>query len=80
MDVPEAPCLRAFVTNWYFKRQLIKDDFDAPVTRGFIIYTRSRYKLIEVPIPPIGLIRGINCLGDKKLSLTWAFLLPASIR
>jgi CRISPR-associated exonuclease Cas4 len=30
--------------------QLIKDNFDVPVTRGFIIYTRSKNKLIEVPI------------------------------
>ncbi len=33
-----------------FYAQLIKDNFDVPVTRGFIIYTRSRNKLIEVPI------------------------------
>lgn len=30
--------------------QLIKDNFQIPVTRGFIIYTRSKNKLIEVPI------------------------------
>lgn len=33
-----------------FYGQLIKDNFNVPVTRGFIIYTRSKNKLIEVPI------------------------------
>ncbi|MBW1999435.1 MAG: CRISPR-associated protein Cas4 [Deltaproteobacteria bacterium] len=33
-----------------FYAQLIKDNFRVPVTRGFIIYTRSRNKLIEIPI------------------------------
>lgn len=30
--------------------QLIKEHFEAPVNRGFIVYTRSRNKLIEVSI------------------------------
>lgn len=30
--------------------RLIKDNFQVPVTRGFIIYTRSKNKLVEVPI------------------------------
>jgi len=33
-----------------FYGRLIKDNFHVPVTRGFIIYTRSKNKLIEVPI------------------------------
>lgn len=33
-----------------FYAQLIKDNFNVPVDRGFIIYTRSRNKLVEVPI------------------------------
>ena len=33
-----------------FYAQLIKDNFQVPVPRGFIIYTRSKNKLIEVPI------------------------------
>lgn len=33
-----------------FYAQLIKDNFNVPVTRGFIIYTRSKNKLVEVPI------------------------------
>lgn len=33
-----------------FYGQLIKDNFGVSVTRGFIIYTRSKNKLIEVPI------------------------------
>ena len=33
-----------------FYAQLIKDNFQVPVHRGFIIYTRSKNKLVEVPI------------------------------
>ena len=33
-----------------FYAQLIKDNFHVPVTRGFIVYTRSKNKLVEVPI------------------------------
>jgi len=33
-----------------FYAQLIKDNFNVPVNRGFIVYTRSKNKLIEVPI------------------------------
>jgi len=33
-----------------FYAQLIRDNFDVPVNRGFIVYTRSKNKLIEVPI------------------------------
>jgi len=33
-----------------FYSQLIKEHFGVPVNRGFIVYTRSRNKLIEVPI------------------------------
>ena len=33
-----------------FYARLIKDNFQVPVKRGFIIYTRSKNKLVEVPI------------------------------
>ena len=33
-----------------FYAHLIKDNYHVPVTRGFIIYTRSKNKLVEVPI------------------------------
>ena len=33
-----------------FYAQLIKDNFRVPVTHGFIIYTRSKNKLVEMPI------------------------------
>jgi len=33
-----------------FYAQLIKDNFQVLVPRGFIIYTRSKNKLVEVPI------------------------------
>jgi len=44
---------RTFKNHRYqlvFYAQLIKDNFHVPVSRGFIIYTRSKNKLIEVPI------------------------------
>ncbi len=34
-----------------FYAQLIKDNFSIAVKRGFIVYTRSNNKLVEVPIP-----------------------------
>ena len=33
-----------------FYAQLIKDNFNIQVNKGFIVYTRSRNKLVEVPI------------------------------
>lgn len=33
-----------------FYGRLIQDNYQVPVTRGFIIYTRSRNKLVEVPL------------------------------
>ncbi len=33
-----------------FYAQLIKDNFQIPVNKGFIVYTRSKNKLVEIPI------------------------------
>ncbi len=33
-----------------FYAQLIKDNFHIPVNKGYIVYTRSKNKLVEVPI------------------------------
>jgi len=33
-----------------FYAKLIQDNFSVPVNRGFIVYTRSKNKLVEVPI------------------------------
>ena len=44
---------RTFKNHKYqlvFYGQLIKDNYDVSVTRGYIIYTRSKNKLVEVPI------------------------------
>ncbi len=44
---------RTFKNHKYqlvFYSQLIKDNYEVPVTRGYIIYTRSKNKLTEVPI------------------------------
>jgi len=37
-------------TQLTFYGQLIKENYNTPVSRGFIVYTRSRNKLVEVPI------------------------------
>ena len=31
---------------------LIEENFNRPVTRGFLVYIRSKYKLVEVPVTP----------------------------
>jgi CRISPR-associated exonuclease Cas4 len=44
---------RTFKNHRYqltFYGQLIKENYNTPVSRGFIVYTRSRNKLVEVPI------------------------------
>ena len=44
---------RTFKNHKYqltFYGQLIQENYNATVTRGFIVYTRSRNKLVEVPI------------------------------
>ena len=44
---------RTFKNHRYqlvFYGQLIKDNYGVPVNRGYIVYTRSKNKLIEVPI------------------------------
>jgi len=44
---------RTFKNHKYqltFYAELIREYFQIPVNRGFIVYTRSRNKLIEVPI------------------------------
>jgi CRISPR-associated exonuclease Cas4 len=44
---------RTFKNHKYqltFYGRLITEHFQVPVTRGFIVYTRSRNKLMEVPI------------------------------
>ena len=44
---------RTFKNHKYqltFYGQLIKENYNTPVSRGFIVYTRSRNKLVEVPI------------------------------
>jgi len=44
---------RTFKNHRYqliFYGQLIREHFEVPVDRGFIVYTRCRNKLIEVPI------------------------------
>jgi len=33
-----------------FYARLIKDNFQVPVNKGFIIYTRSKNKLVEIPL------------------------------
>ena len=50
---------RTFKNHRYqlvFYGRLIKDNYHVPVTRGYIIYTRSKNKLVEVPIEDLSLI------------------------
>lgn len=39
-------------TQLYCYAWLITETFGRPVTRGFLVYTRSRHKVVEVPIAP----------------------------
>lgn len=41
---------KTYKTQLVFYAQLIQDNFHVPVTQGFIVYTRSKNKLIEIPI------------------------------
>ena len=41
---------KTYRTQLIFYAQLIKDNFNIPVNRGYIVYTRSKNKLVEVPI------------------------------
>lgn len=41
---------KTYKTQLVFYAQLIQDNFHVPVNRGFIVYTRSKNKLIEMPI------------------------------
>ena len=63
-----------------FYGQLIKDNYGIPVKKGFIVYTRSKNKLVEVPIKDkdyeelkkiIGSLQNIiiNCKYPKPTSI-----------
>jgi len=41
---------KTYRTQLIFYAQLIKNNFNVPVNRGYIVYTRSKNKLVEVPI------------------------------
>jgi len=58
---------RTFKNHKYqlaFYGQLIKENFQVPVNRGFIVYTRSRNKLIEVPITEVMYSELDNIIGE----------------
>ncbi|MFH0736424.1 MAG: CRISPR-associated protein Cas4 [bacterium] len=42
---------KTYLTQLYCYAILIEDNFNAKVNKGFIVYTRSKNKLIEVDIP-----------------------------
>lgn len=46
-----------YKTQVYCYAWLIEENFGKPVTRGFLVYTRSKNKLIEVPIDKQQMIR-----------------------
>lgn len=41
-----------YKTQLYCYSWLIEENFGKPVTRGFIVYTRSKNKVIELPVKP----------------------------
>ena len=43
---------QTYQTQLYCYAWLISETFQRPVTRGYLVYTRSRNKLVEVPIGP----------------------------
>ena len=58
---------RTFKNHKYqltFYGRLISEHFQVPVNRGFIVYTRSRNKLIEVPITEIMYSELDNIIGE----------------
>jgi CRISPR-associated exonuclease Cas4 len=50
----------------FFYARLIKDNFQVPVNRGFIIYTRSHNKLVEVPIEDKDFLELENIINEIK--------------
>jgi len=51
-------------TQLYCYALLIRENFEVPVSRGFIVYTRSSNKVITVPTPPSAL-DGIKKTSDE---------------
>ncbi len=41
---------KTYRTQLVFYAQLIKDNYNVPVNKGFIVYTRSKNKLVEIEI------------------------------
>lgn len=41
-----------YKTQLYCYAILIEDNFEKPVRKGFLVYTRSRHKLVEIEIQP----------------------------
>jgi len=55
---------KTYRTQLFFYGQLIKDNFNIPVNRGFIVYTRSNNKLVELPIKKKDFIELKKIIGD----------------
>jgi CRISPR-associated exonuclease Cas4 len=51
-------------TQLYCYALLIQHNFGTPVTRGFIVYTRSNNKVVEIPTPPETLLE-IRLTADE---------------
>ena len=47
-----------------FYAQLIVENYNVPVNRGFIVYTRSKNKLVEVPLKDKDFIELEKIIGD----------------
>jgi len=46
----EGKIYQTYLTQLYAYAWLIQDNFGVPVQKGFLVYTRSKNKLIEIPI------------------------------
>jgi CRISPR-associated exonuclease Cas4 len=62
-----------------FYGQLIQENYDVAVNRGFIVYTRSRNKLIEVPITE-KMYRGLNIIISDLIDVVQKGIYPKPTR
>ena len=55
---------KTYRTQLVFYGKLIRDNYQIPVNRGFIVYTRSENKLVEVPIQEKDFVELEKTIGE----------------
>lgn len=70
---------QTYQTQLYCYAWLIEDNFGAKVTRGFLVYTRSRNKVVEVPITPANL-EEVRRVADAVLEVIERNFYPKATR